>query len=148
MVMRGGCVEAGVEIRFVKSWPAQQILDLYSAGGWLDGSEDASFVKKVVAGSFVFAVAVDESSGKAVGMGRVLSDGVSDAYIQEVVVLPQCRRRNVGRKLIIALRDHCLKSGVTWIALVAEPGTEVFYRSLGFQPLGDHVPMKWVGCDL
>jgi ribosomal protein S18 acetylase RimI-like enzyme len=144
MTERCGCAKAGIEIRFVKSWPAQQILALYAAGGWLDGSETKSFVKKVVAGSFVFAVAVDKESGKAVGMGRVLSDGVSDAYIQEVVVLPECRRRNVGKKLIVALRDYCLKKKIMWIALVAEPGTEGFYRDLGFKRLDDYSPMRFM----
>lgn len=145
MVKRSDCAEAGVEVRFVKSWPMQQILDLYAAGGWLDGSEDAAFVEKVVSGSFVFAVAVDKSSGKAVGMGRVLSDGVSDAYIQEVVVLPECRKKDVGKKIVLALRDHCLRNGVSWIALVAEPGTEGFYGSLGFRIMESFSPMRYVG---
>jgi len=36
-------------------------------------------------GSFLFALAIDISTGRAVGMGRVISDGVSDAYIQDLV---------------------------------------------------------------
>jgi GNAT superfamily N-acetyltransferase len=133
-----------IEIRIVKSWPDDQIIELYKAGGWWDGTGDSSVVKKIISGSFVFAVAVEKATGRAIGMGRAMSDGASDAYIQDVVVLPEFRRQDIGKKLIIALRDYCLAKGVTWLALVAEAGTEDFYRSLGFRVMEGHTPMRYM----
>jgi ribosomal protein S18 acetylase RimI-like enzyme len=132
-----------IAIRLVKDWPAQGIIELYEAGSWWDGSAPSS-ITDIVSGSFAFAVAVDEKTGKAVGMGRALSDGVSDAYIQDVIVLPEYRNQNIGKKLILALIDHCLKKNIAWIALVADSGTERFYAGLGFEVMAG-TPMKYKG---
>ncbi len=51
---------------------------------------------RLIRGSFLFAVAVDRKTGHAVGMGRVISDGVSDGYIQDLVVLPEYRKTGIG----------------------------------------------------
>ena len=134
-----------VSVRIVKKWPRKEIIRLYKAGGWWNGSDAPSLVDKMISGSFAFAVAVDIPSGKAVGMGRVLSDGASDAYIQDVVVAPERRKREIGGRIIRALRDHCLGRGVGWVCLVAEPGTEGFYRKLGFRRMRGHSPMRHKG---
>jgi len=133
-----------IEVRIVKNWPDDQIIKLYKAGGWWGTSDGSSLVKKIISGSFAFAVAVNKTTGKAIGMGRVMSDGASDAYIQDVVVLPEFRNQDIGKKLIIALRDYCLARGVAWIALVAEAGTEEFYRGLGFRVMEGHTPMRFM----
>jgi len=133
-----------VEIRIVKNWPDGQIIELYKAGGWWDGTGNPSVVKKIISGSFVFAVAVNKVTGRAIGMGRAMSDGASDAYIQDVVVLPEFRKQDIGKMLIIALRDYCLARGIAWLALVAEAGTEEFYRGMGFRVMEGHTPMRYM----
>jgi aralkylamine N-acetyltransferase len=135
----------GITIRFVRKWPRRAILRLYAAGGWWGPADKVSSIGRIISGSFAFAVAVDEVSGEAVGMGRVLSDGVSDAYIQDVIVLPEYRGRRVGERIVASLRDHCLKKKIGWVGLVAESGTGRFYGKLGFKPLGGHTPMKHAG---
>ena len=42
----------------------------------------------------------------------------------------------------LTLARHCRERGVTWIGLVAEPGTTAFYERLGFRPLAGHVAMR------
>jgi len=134
-----------IVVKYVRGWPALDIIRLYRVGGWWSLDDDPSQVRRLIRGSFVFAVAVDVGTGRAVGMGRVLSDGVSDAYIQDVVVLPEYRRNDVGGLIVASLRDYCLEKGVAWIALVAEPGTERFYGKLGFKTKGSHTPMLYHG---
>jgi ribosomal protein S18 acetylase RimI-like enzyme len=92
-------------------------------------------------GSFLFAVAIDISTGRAVGMGRVISDGAADAYIQDVVVLGEWRDKGAGKMILTALLDECRSRKITWIGLIAEPGNVDFYKSLGFSPMSGHVPM-------
>jgi spermidine synthase len=79
-----------------------------------------------------------------IGMGRCLSDGVSDAYIQDVVVLDEYRRRGIGREIVSTLARHCKERGLVWIGLVAEPGTGHFYEALGFRLLERYEPMRYV----
>jgi aralkylamine N-acetyltransferase len=137
-------IEDNIVVRRVKDWPVREIIELYEAGSWWDGSSPSS-VKDIISGSCVFVVAVDEENGKAIGMGRVLSDGISDAYIQDVIVLPEYRKRCIGKRIIAELVDACLKKKITWISLVAESGTETFYSDMGFQAMTGHTPMKYAG---
>ena len=132
-----------IEIRFVDSWSIDEIVELYRAGGWWKESYDTSLINQMIAGSFIFAVVVDTTSDKAVGMGRVISDGISDAYIQDLVVLPKYRDHGIGKKLVDSLIKQCLSNGIVWIGVIAEPGSDKLYRGLGFKPMKDHIPMLY-----
>lgn len=132
-----------VDVRVVTSWKPEEIVALYKAAGWWKEWYDPAGVPMLILKSFAFAVAVDTVSGKAVGMGRVLSDGVSDGYIQDVVVLPEYRHREVGKQVIEVLVQACLERGVTWIGLVATPGSVPFYEDCGFHPMLGHTPMLY-----
>jgi len=133
----------GIEVRLVDVWDVEMIADLYRAGDWWNEIWDPTGLGALITGSFAFAVAIDSATGRAVGMGRVISDGVSDAYIQDLVVLPGYRGRGIGTMILSTLLDYCKSAGVTWVALVAEPGTEAFYTPLGFRRMEGHIPMRW-----
>jgi len=130
-----------IEIRLVESWPIDEIVDLYKAGGWWKDWYTKEGIPDLISKSFAFAVAVETATGKAVGMGRLISDGVSDAYIQDVVVFKEYRNHEVGRQLVQALIDLCLSKNLVWIGLIAEPGTDSFYQYLGFEPMDRYTPM-------
>ncbi len=130
-------------IRIVDAWNERDIVQLYQAGGWWKDEYDPAALPALIRGSFAFAIAVDTKSGRAIGMGRVLSDGVSDGYIQDLVVLPARRGRGIGKQIVSALVTRCTESGIEWIGLIAEPGTEPFYRTLGFQVMHEAVPLLW-----
>ncbi|MCK9580161.1 MAG: GNAT family N-acetyltransferase [Methanoregula sp.] len=132
-------------VRLVRSWDEHEIVDLYRAGGWWKEEYAEAEIPTLIQGSFLFAVAVHEKNGKAVGMGRVLSDGISDGYIQDLVVLPACRGTGLGKMIVGTLVDACKKAGLTWIALIAEPETEPFYQQLGFAPMAGYVPLLYRG---
>jgi GNAT superfamily N-acetyltransferase len=123
-----------IDIRLVDAWPEDEIIELYKAGGWWKEHYPNESIERIIEGSFAFAVAINES-GKAVGMGRSLSDGISDAWIQDVAVLPEWRGLGIGHDIIKTLLEHCLRNGLCWIGLVAEPGTREFYTPLGFREL-------------
>lgn len=133
--------ETDVQINLVRSWPENEIVQLYKTGGWWKDSYDPSGIPALIAGSFAFAVAIDTKTSKTIGMGRVLSDGVSDAYIQDLVVLPEYRGKNIGKKIVSVLIDHMTAQGITWIGLIAEPGSDQFYKTLGFKPMERYIPM-------
>ena len=104
---------------------------LYRIAGWVDENDDCGFLAAALGNSC--AVCVARCDGKVAGMGRALGDGVSDAYIQDVVVDPEFRRRGVGGAIVRTLAAELRRRGVDWIGLVGAPGTEEFYRSLGFE---------------
>ena len=132
-----------ITIKIVTEWNAEEIIALYTAAGWWQEAYDSKKLPQLIKGSFAFAIAYDEQLSKAIGMGRVLSDGISDGYIQDVVVLPSYRGKGIGKKIIQTLIDYCLSKEVTWIALISEPGFSSFYKPLGFQEMKDYTPMKY-----
>ena len=135
--------ETDIEVRLVDVWDVETIADLYRAGGWWNEAWDPAGLRDLIAGSFAFAVAIDSAAGRAVGMGRVISDGVSDGYVQDLVVLPGYRGRGIGTMILSTLLNYCKSAGVTWVGLIAEPGTESFYTELGSRTMKEHVPMRW-----
>jgi GNAT superfamily N-acetyltransferase len=138
--------EAGVDVKAVTSWDTDEILALYrSAGWWHDGEDDPSQIPGIIRGSLVFVVAVERKSGMAVGMGRAISDGVSDAYIQDLVVLPGYRGTGIGREILRKILAICRERGIGWIALIAEGGTGEFYRGHGFGVEEGDLPMMYHG---
>ncbi|MFF3910248.1 GNAT family N-acetyltransferase [Streptomyces sp. NPDC001848] len=68
--------------------------------------------------------------GALVGAGRALADGVDCAYIADVAVHPDHQGRGWGSGIIRRLVDFA--RGHKKIILYASPGTEAFYRRLGF----------------
>jgi len=132
-----------IEIKLVDSWQESEIINLYKAGGWWKDYYDSSRINDMITGSFAFAVAVIKKSDKAVGMGRVISDGVSDAYIQDLVVLPEFQDTGIGKKIVKKLLEHCLSKKIVWIGLIAEPKQSGFYSNIGFNILKDYTPMKY-----
>lgn len=131
------------EVKFVKKWSVEEIIELYKAGGWWREDYKKSEISRIIKGSYVFAVVVEKTTGKAVGMGRVLSDGASDAYIQDLVILNEYRGKGLGKYLVKELVSYCKSKGIGWIGLIAEPDQDKFYEELGFKIMKDHKPMKY-----
>ena len=123
------------------SVPTEAVVELYRAGGWWEESPAARvIIPQMISGSFCFIVA-REPDGRIVGMGRAISDGVSDAYIQDVVVRRELRGRGIGAEIVRRLAARCAEAGLGWIGLIAEPNTQEFYVPLGFAPMVGYQPM-------
>ncbi len=131
-----------IQVRIIDSANREEMIALYKDAGWWEPPADGNldFLDKVVADSFLFAGAFCQ--GKLIGMGRVLSDGVSDAYIQDVVVFRSFRGKGIGKQLVQTLVNSLQKNKIDWIGLIGEPGTAPFYEPLGFSILKDYIPMK------
>jgi GNAT superfamily N-acetyltransferase len=70
------------------------------------------------------------AGGTLAGAGRVLADGLDTAYIADVAVHPDHQGHGLGTEIIRRL--VALAHGHKMIILYANPGTEPFYRRLGF----------------
>jgi ribosomal protein S18 acetylase RimI-like enzyme len=132
-----------VEFQVVKTAPVEEVVELYKSAGWWQESNVArAIIPDMIRGSFCFMV-VRSGDGKIIGMGRVISDGYSDAYIQDVVILKDFRGQGIGRELVRKLTKFCEKQKIGWIGLVAEPGTQGLYETIGYHPLTGYQPMLY-----
>lgn len=110
-----------------------------SEGWWTQEKDDRELVARIVAGSHCFLLVAQED--KTVGMGRAISDGVSDAYIQDVTVKKEYRGQGIGKQIICKLVERLNADGLDWVGLIAENNSYQFYEQLGFNKMPDSVPM-------
>ena len=78
-----------------------------------------------------FYGAIIFESGKLVGVGRALSDGIDCSYICDVAVLPAYQGLGIGKGIVAKLVE--LSKGHKKIILYTFPGKESFYKKLGFK---------------
>ncbi|WP_419655977.1 GCN5-related N-acetyltransferase [Desulfosarcina variabilis str. Montpellier] len=117
-----------------------RLTDLYRlARWWTDPADNPEAVAGIVRGSHCFLVA--RNGQTIVGMGRAISDRISDAYIQDVTVDPAFRGQGIGSRIVTELVTRLEADGIGWIGLIAERKTHPFYQPLGFSPMADSVPM-------
>jgi spermidine synthase len=133
--------------RLIKRPSEQQsleIISLYRNQGWWQASDDGQndLLHRLIAGSHAFVIAVWE--GAVVGIGRALSDGVSDAYIQDLTVSSSFRRQGIGRMILKTLLEQLSEDGISWIGLIAEPGSAQFYQTFDFTEMPGSIPMLMV----
>jgi len=117
-----------------------QIITLYrQAGWWQSAATDRGHVRRIIAGSHCFLVAL--KSDELIGMGRVISDRESDAYIQDVTVKTTYRQKGIGTQIVKRLVARIETDGLKWIGLIAERNSHAFYERIGFKKMPDSVPM-------
>ena len=89
-----------------------------------------SELKKAFSNSYACVFAY--SGREIVGLGRLLSDGVYQAAIYDVAILPQYQGMGIGRKI---MRKLCRSVKVKNIILYSVTGKEGFYSKCGFRKM-------------
>jgi spermidine synthase len=117
------------------------IIRLYQEAGWWTGQarENHELIHRIVAGSHCFVLAW--KGNEIIGMGRAISDGISDAYIQDVTVLPQYQGQGVGTGIVREILKQLRADGLQWIGLIAGGHSHPFYRKMGFEEMPAATPM-------
>lgn len=129
-----------LRVEIVKEVNPDAVVDLYMDAGWWEEGWSEDVIPAMVRNSFCFAALF--AGSELVGMGRALSDGVSDAYIQDVVVRTDFRGQGWGQKIVKRLVEELRAEGIDWIGLIGAPGTKEFYEKLGFSVMPEFIPMK------
>lgn len=120
-----------------------QITTLYrEAGWWWEEGEHLDFAARLIKGSFCFYVAT--VNRHIIGIGRAISDGISDAYIQDVTVAREQRRKGIGSALVQAIIADLGRHGIDWIGVIAENGSHPFYEKLGLTAMINATPMLYL----
>jgi spermidine synthase len=110
-------------------------------GWWVDADAHRDSVRRLIAGSYCFFIASE--AGQLVGMGRAISDGVSDAYLQDIAVTAERRSEGIATRIVTAIVNHLEENGIDWIGLIAEGSAHGVYTRCGFIPMADTTPMRY-----
>lgn len=115
-----------------------EVLDLYDSVGWRAYTRDPELLAHAIAGST--RVVTARSNGVLLGLARILSDGATIAYLQDILVRPEARRRGIGRRLVDTAFEPYSRVRQHVLITDAEPWQRAFYESLGFTELHDLRP--------
>ena len=122
----------------------EDVLHLYQAVGWTNYTHQPQMLKKALSHSLAIYIALDGDA--VVGLVRLVGDGFSSIFVQDLIVLPSYQRQGIGSNLMKeALIDY---KDAYQIQLVTDQTEKNlgFYRSLGFETLStyDCTGMIWV----
>lgn len=122
----------------------EDVLHLYQAVGWTNYTNQPQMLEKSLSHSLAIYVARDGE--EIVGLVRLVGDGFSSVFVQDLIVLPSYQRQGIGSDLMKeALADY---KDAYQIQLATEQTEKTlgFYRSLGFETLFtyDCTGMIWV----
>ena len=122
----------------------EDVLHLYQAVGWTNYTNQPQMLEKSLSHSLAIYVARDGE--EIVGLVRLVGDGFSSVFVQDLIVLPSYQRQGIGSNLMKeALADY---KDAYQIQLATEQTEKTlgFYRSLGFETLStyDCTGMIWV----
>jgi ribosomal protein S18 acetylase RimI-like enzyme len=110
---------------------AELIWCLYDKLGWAEFLKlSAAELGMAMAQSWFVIYAYE--NGELIGTGRVVSDGVINAYICGVGVHPDFRGKGIGREIMRILVEQCEGQGLH-IQFFCEQEPVPYYEKLGFQ---------------
>lgn len=122
-----------MKLHYLEKTPnPSQFYALFNTTGWnhkLDFSEQE--LKMAILNSW-YVISVYEGE-VLVGFGRVISDGIYQTFLGDLIVLPEFQGRGIGSEIMKMLISKCKESGIRWIQLTSAQGKHSFYERFGFQ---------------
>lgn len=122
----------------------EDVLHLYQAVGWTNYTNQPQMLEQALSHSLATYLARDGE--EIVGLVRLVGDGFSSVFVQDLIVLPSYQRQGIGSNLMKeALEDFKEAYQVQLVTDQTEKNLG-FYRSLGFETLStyDCTGMIWV----
>ena len=75
-----------------------------------------------------------------IGYGRIISDGIYQTLICDVMVHSEYQQQGIGKKVMESLLNKCDKEGIKWVQLFCAKGKQNFYKKLGFDSRDTDAP--------
>ena len=120
------------------------VLHLYQAVSWTNYTNQPQMLEQSLTHSLAIYVARDGE--KIVGLVRLIGDGFSSVFVQDLIVLPTYQRQGIGSALMKEALGDYKDAYQVQLATEQTEKTVEFYRSLGFETLStyDCIGMIWV----
>ena len=124
-----------MEIKAYQTYREDEILNLYSEVGWTAYTKDMAALRLGYLNSLLVLAAYE--GRELLGIIRVVGDGHTIVFIQDILVYPRYQRRGVGTALLKAILDRYAHVRQIELATDNTPVTTSFYRSMGFSAFSE-----------
>ena len=120
------------------------VLHLYQAVGWTNYTHQPQMLEKALSHSLAIYLALD--GGAVVGLVRLVGDGFSSVFVQDLIVLPSYQRQGIGSALMKKALGNFKDAYQVQLVTEQTEKTLGFYRSLGFETLSTYncTGMIWI----
>ena len=109
---------------------AEALADLREAVGW--NRLEAEYADPRLT-SFGHIAAFDGE--KLAGWIDCVSNGVTDAYIQDLMVRPDCQGQGIGTELMRRMLAYLKENRIYMVSVIFEESLKPFYARFGFFPM-------------
>lgn len=107
-----------------------EILPIYESVGWKNYTKNPQMLKAAYTHSLkVYAAYVNE---KIVGVIRVVGDGFSVIFVQDLLVYPEYQRQGIGTALLNKIMEEYRGAYQLHLLTDNTERTVAFYKALGF----------------
>lgn len=122
----------------------EDVLHLYQAVGWTNYTNQPLMLEQALSHSLVIYLALDGDA--VVGLIRLVGDGFSSVFVQDLIVLPSYQRQGIGSLLMKEALEDFKEAYQVQLATEQTEKNVGFYRSMGFETLStyDCTGMIWV----
>jgi hypothetical protein len=122
----------------------EDVLHLYQAVGWTNYTHQPMMLEKALSHSLAIYLALDGDA--VVGLVRLVGDGFSSVFVQDLIVLPTYQRQGIGSRLMKEALEDFKEAYQVQLATEQTEKNVGFYRSMGFETLStyDCTGMIWV----
>lgn len=117
-------------IKEYDTYDEKEILNLYKAVGWISYTKNPSMLKGSYENSLMILAAYEEDT--LLGIIRVVGDGHSVIFIQDLIVHPDFQRKGIGSALMKEVLSRFANVYQTILMTDDTVKTNAFYSSLGF----------------
>ena len=131
-------LEKNMEIKEYQTYNDQEIIDLYQSVGWTNYTNCPEMLEKAYKNSLCILGAFEKE--KLIGVVRVVGDGISIVFVQDILVLPEYQRQGVGFALIRAVLEKYASVYQVELLTDSTEKSKAFYSSVGL------VPVSKLGC--
>ena len=127
-----------MEIKEYKEYKAEEIRSLYTEVGWKAYTDNMTVLELGYKNSLLVLAAYE--GDELLGIIRVVGDGYTIVFIQDILVFPSKQRQGIGTALLKAVLEKY--TDVRQIELTTDntDKTVSFYKSLGFTEFSE------IGC--
>jgi len=110
--------------------PVKALADLREAVGW--NRMESEYGNPLLTSYYHIAV---YEQNTLIGYIDCVSNGVTDAYIQDLMVHPAYQGKGIGTALMHHMIDYLKEQRVYMISVVYEESLKPFYAKFGFYPM-------------